>query len=108
MNHPPPLSTLSEVGGPCMNRSASPTTPSAAQPPLPATFADRRAAFRKLHETGLFVIPNPWDIGTARYLRSLGFKALATTSSGFSFTQGLPDAEWAVPRDVALQQIASI
>ena len=75
----------------------------------PATdFADRRAAFRKLHEAGFFVIPNPWDTGTARYLRSLGFKALATTSSGFAFTQGLPDAEWAVPRDVALQQIASI
>ncbi len=75
----------------------------------PATdFADRRAAFRKLHEAGFFVIPNPWDAGTARYLRSLGFKALATTSSGFAFTQGLPDAEWAVPRDAALQHIASI
>src|SRR5579871_6223082 len=68
----------------------------------------RRVAYRKLHETGLFVIPNPWDIGTARYLRSLGFKALATTSSGFAFTQGLPDADWAVPRDAALQHIASI
>ena len=43
----------------------------------------RRAAFRRLHESGCFVIPNPWDIGTARYLRHLGFKALATTSSGF-------------------------
>ncbi len=71
-------------------------------------FTARRAAFRKLHEAGFFVIPNPWDIGTARYLRSLGFKALATTSSGFAFTQGLPDAEWAVPRDAALQHIASI
>ena len=93
-----------------MNRSASPTPiiPSAAQPPLPATFAARRATFRKLHETGLFVIPNPWDVGTARYLRSLGFKALATTSSGFSFTQGLPDADWAVPRDMALEHIATI
>jgi 2-methylisocitrate lyase-like PEP mutase family enzyme len=75
----------------------------------PATdFTARRAAFRKLHEAGFFVIPNPWDAGTARYLRSLGFKALATTSSGFAFTQGLPDAEWAVPRDAALQHIASI
>src|SRR6202044_443120 len=71
-------------------------------------FADRRAAFRKLHEAGFFVIPNPWDTGTARYLRSLGFKALATTSSGFSFTQGLPDADWAVPRDMALQHITTI
>src|SRR5579871_1887948 len=68
----------------------------------------RRVAYRKLHETGLFVIPNPWDIGTARYLRSLGFKALATTSSGFSFTQGLPDTDWAVPRDMALEHIATI
>ncbi len=74
----------------------------------PEALAARRAAFRKLHETGVFVIPNPWDIGTARYLRSLGFKALATTSSGFSFTQGLPDADWAVPRDMALQHIATI
>ena len=47
----------------------------------------RRAAFRKLHERGCFVIPNPWDIGTARYLRHLGFQALATTSSGFSFSK---------------------
>jgi 2-methylisocitrate lyase-like PEP mutase family enzyme len=74
----------------------------------PENLGARRAAFCKLHETGLFVIPNPWDIGTARYLRSLGFKALATTSSGFSFTQGLPDADWAVPRDMALQHIATI
>lgn len=76
--------------------------------PTPNELAARRAAFRKLHETGLFVIPNPWDIGTARYLRSLGFKALATTSAGFSFTQGLPDTDWAVPRDMALQHIANI
>jgi 2-methylisocitrate lyase-like PEP mutase family enzyme len=71
-------------------------------------FAARRASFRKLHEAGFFVIPNPWDAGTARYLRSLGFKALATTSSGFAFSQGMPDAEWAVPRDLVLQHIASI
>jgi 2-methylisocitrate lyase-like PEP mutase family enzyme len=68
----------------------------------------RRAAFRKLHESGCFVIPNPWDIGTARYLRHLGFKALATTSSGFSFSKGLPDTDWAVPRDAALTHIADI
>jgi 2-methylisocitrate lyase-like PEP mutase family enzyme len=77
-------------------------------PANPADFTTRRAAFRKLHKSGFFVIPNPWDAGTTRYLRSLGFKALATTSSGFAFTQGLPDAEWAVPRDLALQHIASI
>ena len=51
----------------------------------------RRAAFRRLHESGCFIIPNPWDVGTARYLRGIGFKALATTSSGFAWSQGLPD-----------------
>ncbi|HMF54298.1 MAG TPA: isocitrate lyase/phosphoenolpyruvate mutase family protein, partial [Edaphobacter sp.] len=64
----------------------------------PETFTARRDAFRKLHQSGFFVIPNPWDVGTARYLRSLGFRALATTSSGFAFSHGLPDADWAVPR----------
>jgi 2-methylisocitrate lyase-like PEP mutase family enzyme len=68
----------------------------------------RRAAFRRLHESGCFIIPNPWDVGTARYLRHLGFKALATTSSGFSFSKGLPDADWAVPLDDALAHIAEI
>jgi 2-methylisocitrate lyase-like PEP mutase family enzyme len=74
----------------------------------PETFAARRATFRKLHESGFFILPNPWNIGTARYLRSLGFKALATTSSGFAFANGLPDAEWAVSRDMALQHIRTI
>jgi 2-methylisocitrate lyase-like PEP mutase family enzyme len=71
-------------------------------------FQHRRETFRKLHESGCFVIPNPWDAGTARYLRHLGFPALATTSSGFAFSQGLPDAEWAVPRDAALSHIREI
>src|SRR5258708_15760685 len=68
----------------------------------------RRAAFSKLQEGGCFVIPNPWDIGTARYLRHLGFQALATTSSGFAFSRGLPDTDSAVPRDLALHHIAEI
>jgi 2-methylisocitrate lyase-like PEP mutase family enzyme len=68
----------------------------------------KRAAFRKLHESGCFVIPNPWNIGTARYLQHLGFLALATTSAGFAFSQGLPDAEWAVPRDSMLSHIAEL
>ena len=72
------------------------------------TIAERRAAFRQLHESGCFVIPNPWDIGTTRYLQHLGFKALATTSSGLSFSKGLPDTDWAVPRDMALEHIAEI
>jgi len=70
--------------------------------------APRRAAFGALHESGCFIIPNPWDIGTARYLRHLGFPALATTSSGFSFSRALPDTDWAVPRDMALAHIAEI
>ncbi|MEP6913852.1 MAG: isocitrate lyase/phosphoenolpyruvate mutase family protein [bacterium] len=49
------------------------------------------ARFRTLHESGCFVLPNPWDVGTAVYLRHLGFKALATTSAGFAFSRGLPD-----------------
>ena len=73
-----------------------------------ADFGDRRAAFRRLHESGCFVIPNPWDAGSARYLRRLGFKALATTSSGFSFTKALPDTDWAVPLDMSLAHIAEI
>lgn len=67
-----------------------------------------RKAFRKLHESGCFVIPNPWDVGSARYLRHLGFHALATTSSGLAFSLGCPDAEWAVPRDTVLGHIAEI
>ena len=50
--------------------------------PSPSTIAARRRAFRELHASGCFVIPNPWDAGSARYLASLGFKALASTSSG--------------------------
>jgi 2-methylisocitrate lyase-like PEP mutase family enzyme len=52
---------------------------------------DKAAAFRALHQTGTFVIPNPWDIGTARLLAHLGFAALATTSAGFAFSRGRPD-----------------
>jgi 2-methylisocitrate lyase-like PEP mutase family enzyme len=69
---------------------------------------ERRARFRKLHESGCFVIPNPWDVGSARYLGHLGFQALATTSSGFSFSRGQPDADWAVPRDMMLAHIGEI
>jgi 2-methylisocitrate lyase-like PEP mutase family enzyme len=55
--------------------------------------AEKGAAFRALHEGEPFVIPNPWDAGSARVLESLGFKALATTSSGFAFTLGRSDGE---------------
>jgi 2-methylisocitrate lyase-like PEP mutase family enzyme len=53
--------------------------------------ADKRKTFRKLHESGCFVIPNPWNVGSARYLQGLGFKALATTSSGHAHSLGFPD-----------------
>ena len=55
------------------------------------SIADKRKTFRKLHESGCFVIPNPWNVGTARYLQDLGFKALATTSGGHAHSQGYPD-----------------
>jgi len=53
--------------------------------------AGRSAAFRRLHESGCFVLPNPWDVGSARLLESLGFAALATTSSGLAWSLGRPD-----------------
>jgi 2-methylisocitrate lyase-like PEP mutase family enzyme len=55
--------------------------------------AEKRKAFRDLHQSGCFVIPNPWNIGTARYLQALGFKALATTSAGYAHAQGFSDGE---------------
>ena len=70
------------------------------------TIADKRRTFRRLHGTGCFVIPNPWDAGSALYLQSLGFKALATTSSGFAWSQGHPDG--GVARDTVLAHIASL
>jgi 2-methylisocitrate lyase-like PEP mutase family enzyme len=74
----------------------------------PADVERRRAAFAALHESGYFVIPNPWDVGTARFLRHLGFRALATTSAGFQFSRGQADTPWGTPRDVALAHIAEI
>ena len=59
-------------------------------PERPST-AEKRKSFRRLHESGCFVIPNPWNVGTARYLQNLGFKALATTSSGYAHSQGYAD-----------------
>jgi len=70
------------------------------------TIPERRATFRKLHAGGCFVIPNPWNIGTARYFQHLGFKALATTSSGFAHAQGYPDG--GVPRDMMLVHLREI
>jgi 2-methylisocitrate lyase-like PEP mutase family enzyme len=70
------------------------------------TAADKRATFRRLHETGCFVIPNPWDIGTTRFLQGMGFKALATTSAGFAWAQGYADG--GITREAALAHFAEI
>ena len=58
---------------------------------MPLTTADKRAGFRKLHESGCFVIPNPFDVGTAKALQHLGFKAIASTSAGFAWAIGKAD-----------------
>jgi 2-methylisocitrate lyase-like PEP mutase family enzyme len=65
-------------------------------------------SFRSLHESGCFVLPNPWDIGTALYLRHLGFKALATTSAGFAFSHGLPDEVSAISLEAMLAHIREV
>jgi len=67
---------------------------------------DKRRTFRQMHDTGCFVIPNPWDVGSALYLQSLGFKALATTSSGFAWSQGRPDN--GISRDMALVHLRAM
>src|SRR5712671_6360713 len=55
------------------------------------TIEEKRREFRRLHQSGCFAIPNPWDIGAAKYLQHLGFKAIATTSAGFAFSRGVAD-----------------
>jgi 2-methylisocitrate lyase-like PEP mutase family enzyme len=70
------------------------------------SIADKRRTFRQLHESGCFVIPNPWDIGSARYLQTLGFKALATTSSGFAWSRG--NADNRVEREHVLAHLREI
>lgn len=64
--------------------------------------------FRALHESGCFVLPNPWDAGSAVYLEHLGFKALATTSAGFAFAEALPDGPAFVSRDTMLEHFREI
>ncbi len=73
--------------------------------PTPST-SDKRRAFHALHQSGCFVIPNPWDMGSARMLQGLGFKALATTSSGLAWSQGRPDN--AVSLDAVLAHLHDI
>ncbi len=76
--------------------------------PRTTDITERRARFAELHRAGCFVIPNPWDVGTTRYLEHLGFPALATTSAGVAFAAGLPDADWAVPLDRMLAHIREV
>lgn len=71
-----------------------------------ADASEKRARFRALHEQGCFVLPNPWDIGSARLLQHLGFQALASTSSGFAWTTGRPD--YAPSREETLAHLASL
>jgi 2-methylisocitrate lyase-like PEP mutase family enzyme len=70
------------------------------------TAVEKRASFRALHQRGCFVLPNPWDVGSARLLQHLGFAALASTSSGYAWTTGRPD--YAVTRDDALGHLTSL
>lgn len=70
------------------------------------TIAEKRAEFRRLHQSGCFVIPNPWDLGSMRYLESLGFEALATTSAGFAWSRGAADG--GITREMALAHCAEI
>jgi len=72
----------------------------------PTVIAQRRDAFRKLHDSGCFVLPNPWDVGSARYLEQLGFKALASTSSGFAWHMAMQDNE--VTLEEVLQHLKEI
>jgi 2-methylisocitrate lyase-like PEP mutase family enzyme len=75
-------------------------------PHVRPSIADKRRMFHRLHETGCFVIPNPWDVGSARYLQGLGFKALATTSSGFAWSHGHHDG--GMSRDRVLDHLTDM
>lgn len=70
------------------------------------SIADKRRSFQRLHLSGCFAIPNPWDLGSARYLQGLGFRAIATTSSGFAWSRGRPDG--GIPLDLALAHLQEI
>lgn len=73
---------------------------------MPRSVAERRTDFRRLHESGCFVIPNPWDVGSAVMLQQLGFKALASTSAGMAWAMGRPDN--GVTRDDVLAHLRAL
>ncbi|MBL8362453.1 MAG: isocitrate lyase/phosphoenolpyruvate mutase family protein [Rubrivivax sp.] len=70
------------------------------------SIAEKRARFHELHRSGCFVIPNPWDVGSAVWLQQQGFPALATTSSGYAWSHARPDN--GITRDMALQHLAEL
>ena len=70
------------------------------------SIADKRRAFHRLHEQGCFVLPNPWDVGSAKYLQAIGFKALASTSSGFAWSHGHADNR--MSRDRILDHLSEL
>src|SRR5450631_3767402 len=70
------------------------------------TFVEKRSAFRALHQQGCFVLPNPWDVGSARMLQHLGFFALASTSAGYAWTTGRPD--YRMDRDDVLRHLKEL
>ena len=70
------------------------------------TIPEKRAAFRQLHESGCFVLPNPWDVGSAKILQHLGFKALASTSAGMAWAMGRADGQ--VSLDEVLLHLSSL
>jgi 2-methylisocitrate lyase-like PEP mutase family enzyme len=70
------------------------------------SIADKRRTFHRLHQDGCFVLPNPWDVGSAKYLQTLGFKALATTSSGFAWSHGHYDG--GMSRDRVLDHLTEM
>jgi 2-methylisocitrate lyase-like PEP mutase family enzyme len=73
-----------------------------------STRSEKVDVFRALHHSGCFIIPNPWDVAGARMMTALGFKALATTSSGFAFSKGKADGAKDVSRDASLTYAAEI
>lgn len=73
---------------------------------MPVSANDKRAEFRRLHQSGCFVLPNPWDVGSALALQAMGFKALASTSAGYAWSTGRPDN--GVTCDDAIEHLAAL
>src|ERR1700739_3312757 len=87
--------------------AAAPDFPNWKESPAMLSQPEKARIFRALHERGgAFLIPNPWDRGTARLLQKMGFEAIATSSAGFAYSQGKPDT--AVGRDAMLSHVADL